>query len=454
LFASMQLSMSGAKDEVHTDERLVFDFLPSTSVIPDILCRNLKGFVGARWLAIKRILPLEDVAAFFEKPDLKSNEVKLYENGGEVQERTSKESPEEITSPQVCTYEVLDKQTKSSFFVCEGYKDYLQEPQPLEPEVGGFWPVMALTFNDVETEPGRKASIFPPSDVQLMKHAQKEWNRTREELRAHRKANAPMYITSKGWLTEEDKKALQGAQPNSVIELQGLPPNGDVSKSLAAVVHAPIEESLYGTDPYAQDILMSIGAQEANIGPANPDTTATGQTIAEQSRAVGLGSNVDDLDDFLSCLAKAAGDIALQSFSIEHVKRVVGQGAVWPDTAELRKDFLNEIFLKIVAASSGRPNKALEIANWERVAQILAQAGANPHFMVRETLKRVDDRIEPSDAFPLQLPQAAPMQAPMSGVPGQVPQQGRPGPGKLGPRQPQQKLGSESPVPLPGANPS
>lgn len=453
LFASLQLSMSGQVDNVQTDERLVFDFLPSTSVIPDINCRSLKGFVGARWIAIKRTLPLEEVAAFFEKPDLKSNgKIKLYHPGGtEVDDRTRLDSQQEVQEPSVCVYEVLNKSDKTQFFLCEGYEDFLQEPAPLDPEVGGFWNIFALTFNDVETEPGRKASIFPPSDVHLMRPAQKEWNRTREELRSHRKANAPLYVTIKGWLTETDKAKIVGAEPNEVIELEGLPPNGDVSKAIAAMPRAAIEESLYGTDPYMQDILMSVGAQEANIGPANPDTTATGQTIAEQSRTLGLGSNIDDLDDFLSAIAKAAGDISLQSFSIEHVKNVVGQGAVWPETPELRENFLNEIFLEIVAASSGRPNRALDIANWERVAQILSQAGANPMFMVRETLKRLDDRTDVSEAFPLQPSATMGTSQPQSGVPGQVPPQGRPGPGKTGPRQPQQKMASEQAVPLAGA---
>lgn len=445
------------EEQSEVTERLVFDFLPSTSVIPDEHCRCLKGFVGARKLFIEKRIPLEEARAFFERPDLTVSNKDSVSSSKGVNVEPGSENKEHDECKDITVIEVLDKTNKTSCFICQGCSDYLQSPEPLDPEVGGFWPVFALTFNDVECEPGTKTSIFPPSDVQLMKHAQKEWNRTREELRAHRKANAPTYITSKGWLTEDDKKNLMSAVPNSVLELQGIPPDGDVRKAIAVLEKAVIDPSLYNTDPYLQDILLAVGAQEANIGPANPNTTATGQTIAEQSRNVGLGSNVDDLDDFLSQLARAGGDIALQSFSQEVVKQIVGPGAVWPQ--ENRGDFLNEIYLKIVAASSGRPNSALEIAKWERIAPLLMQMGANPMFIIRQSMKVYDDKLDLAEAFPL-VPVGNPMQPPSGASsqqapkqingPGNVPQQQRPGPGNVTARQPLQQVASESPVPLAG----
>lgn len=439
LFNSVGVETSGQYDDINLSERLVFDFLSATSVIPDKNCKQLKGFVGARFIAIKRRLPLEEVAAFFEKRDLPSSTVKKYDGAGRAVDVNDKTNVE-CDDPQIDTYEVMDKSTKTVFFVAEGYDDYLSPPETFEPCVTGFWPILSLTFNDVEVEADNVLSIFPPSDVQLIKHAQKEWNRTRQELRQHRKSNSPRWVTGAGWLEEDDITALQAAQPNSVVQLKSIPPNGDITKSIMALPQVPIDPNLYSTEPLLQDILLAVGAQEANMGPApGGDSTATGQTIAEQSRTISLSSNVDDLDDFLSQVARVAGDIALQSFSEEVVKRIVGIGAVWP--VENREDFLNEVFLKIVAASSGRPNKALEIANWQQAAGILQQSGANPMFMVKETLKRVDDRIDVADAFPLNpaMLGAAPQGVPAAnGRPptpnGNVPQQGRPGPGKVGER--------------------
>src|SRR3546814_19488032 len=52
-------------------------------------------------------------------------------------------------------------------------------------------------------------------------------------------------------------------------------------------------------------------------------------------------------------------------------KRIAGEGAVWP--ALSREDVISEIFLTVRAGSSGRPNKAAEIANRERAFPFIVQ---------------------------------------------------------------------------------
>ena len=98
---------------------------------------------------------------------------------------------------------------------------------------------------------------------------------------------------------------------------------------------------------------------------------------------------------------------------------------------ENRADFVNELELETVAASSGRPNKAVEIANWQQLAPLIIQAAqamaANPALgktmmaVVRESVERLDDRLEPEDFYPTPGPVAAPPP---------VAPQGAPGPGK------------------------
>lgn len=443
LLASMQATLDGSMTTFDLNERLSFDFLPPTNVIPDENCTNLKGFIGCKELFIEYILPISDVNAYFET-DIEASDVnKLYKGDGTVEEMNHGDKlNEEPVEPKVVVIEVLNKRTKSSYFVMEGYKNYLQEPAPLEPDVKGFWPVFTLMFNDIESVPDSRSTIYPPSDVFLMRHPQKEWNRVREELRKHRNANAAKYLAKKGNLTEGDKDKLENAESNAVIELEGLIPGEDVQKALTPMIHDNIQlgDPRYDNAPMLQDILMSVGAQEANLGPPNPQGTATGQSIAEQSRTVGIASNIDDLDDFLCQLAEAGGSLLLQEMSRETVIQIVGPGAAWPDESN-RQDFLNEIYLKVAAASSGRPNKAMDMQNWQMMVPLLMQAGANPQFIVRETIKRTDDRLNPQDAFPLQAPQTQGASPRPSGGPqgngGKRPtnqppaNQGRPGPGQI-----------------------
>jgi hypothetical protein len=191
---------------------------------------------------------------------------------------------------------------------------------------------------------------------------------------------------------------------------------------------------------------MASGKQETDIGPAQPNVTATNTMIAEQAHRSVTSSDIDGLDDALTEVAKIGGELAIREFSKQTVERIVGIGAVWPETQ--KDDYLNSIEFEVVAASSGRPNKAVEIANWERLAPILLNSGANPMAVVKETIKRLDDRIEPADFYPTQPPAVPPMQGPGAATPvGGGNQQRKP----VKPRQPLQRNQAQQPVPHPGA---
>lgn len=388
-------------ENVAVKERLIFDFAPSTSVIPDERCRNLKGFVGAHWIAEEFIYPLDYVNAMFETDIKPGGDLKHYTGEGKpIQKDGTGDSKDDPTSkPMVCLWQVYDLDTKTTLVLVDGHKDFVMEPETLTPATSSFWTIFPLTFNDVESTPGCKASLFPPSDVQLMISPQKEWNRTRQALREQRKANAPKYMCPKGVLSEADKENIQNAVDNQVVELENLNPGTDPSTIIKPLQVARIDPAVYDTKPLSEDTLLATGQQEANVGPAQPNVTATVGTIAEQSRMTVSASNVDDLDDCLSAVAKCGGEMLIREMSPEVVKQIAGIGAVWP--TQERESFLNQIELQIVASSSGRPNKAIEIANWEKIAPLILQAGGNPQAVIRESIKRLDDRLDPADFFPV-----------------------------------------------------
>lgn len=458
LFTGIATSLQNGDTE-NINERLVYDFPPSTSIIVDKHCRQLKGFVGAHWIAQEYNLPVEIINAYFDV------DVKLSGPDG----ATKLNANDTINPPpkpgseggktHCRLFEVWDLDTKTTFFVVEGWKDYVQEPESVFPMTNVFWPMVALTFNDIETdgEEETKVSIYPPSDVRLMRSDQKEINRAGEAKREHRMANTPGFMTGKGWLTDPDKNAIRNRQPHQLIEIQGAgaQAGADLTKLVAPFPTNPFDPNLYDIQQSLLSIQLSVGAQESNLGPVSKGT-ATAATIAEQSRTSTGSSNVDDLDDALSILAQAGGEMLLRELQLETVQRIAGRRAVWPEGD--RQDYLNELFLDVQAASSGRPNKALEVANGERLLPMLAQFGANPQFLVRETIRRLDDQLEPQDAFPLVPPGlmgGGAMQQP-GGKPNQQPngnsgpQPTQPGPTSQGGQQPLQQLPSQSPVPLAG----
>jgi hypothetical protein len=422
-------------------ERIIYDALPSTCVLVDPRCRQLKGFIGARWVAVEYALPVDDVNALFDV-SINPSEIKATATLDSVKQPRTEQEKKMRGEETVKVYEVIDKDSRTHFFITDSHSEYLQEPQAITPHLRGFWPLAALTFNDVEADPMSGMSIFPPSDVELLRSAQKEWNRTREELKKHRKANAPGWMVKKGMLTEEDKANLESCATNEVIEMVGVQQGEPLTSVFAPKPKQPIEAAVYDTSPFLQDILASTGSQQGLPEAVQARATATGQTIEAQKQMTVTASNVDDLDDLLSWLARVSSEIMLQEFSIETIQRIVGPGAVWPTMPQDRQNFLNQIYLTTKAASSGRPNKGIEMSNWRIAAPILLQAGANPQFLVRETLRRLDENVDPEQAFPL-VPVANPAaNLPPSGgqhqpsdqeahVPGVTPppMQSRPGPG-------------------------
>lgn len=391
-------------------ERLVFDFPESSAIIPDPRCRSIKSFDGARWMVQEYIKPLDEVNEYFETDIPPGGELKHYTEDGKQLQVDGDTSKDAVEKPSICLWEVYDLRTKSCFFVADGYKKYVQEPQASSPTTRRFWPWFGLVFNKVIVEPGHEcASCYPPSDVDLIKHAQMEWNRTREELRTHRKTNRPLYVTKADKLTENDKNKLQDHDSGEIIELEGLQSGDKVGDLIQPVPVVPIQPNLYDTTGLEHDILMAVGTQQAEVGPV-ARTTATESSIAAHAKMSTNQSNVDELDDLLSGMAKAAGEIILREFSPDTVKKIAGLGAVFPSEPETREMFTNELYLDCKAASSGRPNKALEVSNIQILAPLLMQAGANPAAVVEEIVRRLDDQLDVSKFLPITPPAPPPEQ--------------------------------------------
>ena len=103
-----------------------------------------------------------------------------------------------------------------------------------------------------------------------------------------------------------------------------------------------------------------------------------------------MASNVDDLDDMLSELARSTGQLMLLELTPETVTKIVGPGSIWPEFS--REQVAEELFLEVRVGSSGRPNKAAELANLERAAPTILQIpGISPVWFAKQVLERLDE---------------------------------------------------------------
>lgn len=406
--AELQMSVASlqAEEEIVLREGIVFDYPQATKVIPDRMCRELVGFVGARHLTLQYLFTPQEVRELFPDADLDKGYLGYKANGDKADGKSIHITSDDIGNVRedsqpieglVCVYKHYDKPSGMVYYLADGYKDFLREPAAPDVFVEDFWPVYALTFNAVENE----KELFPPSDVRLLKHMQEEHNRSRQGMREHRNAARPRWAYAKGGLDEEDVAKISSAEPMTAVALN-KDPQSKLADMLEAFPVPGVDPNLYGTDQFFTDIQFTVGSSEAQFGGV-AQATATESTIAANATASASSASVDDLDAFLSVIARAASQVLLKEMSPERVTEIVGPGALWPEMTLAQ--IADELYLDVEAGSSGKPNQAVEINNWQQMMPFLIQMpGVNPMWLAKETIRRLDDRLDLTEAIAAGMP--------------------------------------------------
>lgn len=400
--AELQLNHLLSEPDLLIREGLTFDFPTAWSIIPDDECRQLVGLIGCKRLAREYLQPPEALKARFNV-DLTDGQYTSYKAG------QAGGSPVRVANADggdlVKWWEIYDSTTGLMYCVADGYCDFLCEPCGPRVKVEQFFPFYPIVLNEIEND----TKLYPPSDVDLIENMQRELNRSREARRQHRIAAQPYWMGGKDKLSEEDVMKLKNRGPHEFIGLDALVGGQKVSDVFMEGPIANIDPNLYDDKPVLQDMLLAGGAQQANLGPTT-DSTATEAGIAESSRSQTVSSNVDDVDDLLSDLARDSMGVMLQEVSLETARKLAGPGAAWPESGA--NEIGAEIYLDIVAGSSGRKNRERDAAMFERVAPIAVQVpGIQPAWMAKKTVELMDDAVDFDDALLDQIPSVLAMNA-------------------------------------------
>jgi len=445
LLADMQ-----SDTDIVVREGLIFSYPKPTAIIPDPRCVQLRDFLGCDWAAEEFMLTPNEIQetygvdvgrdfTAYNRLDTGTD----YERARAVWSTGNFQDDAHISdgdSESALVWEVYNRKDGLVYTICDGYKDFLRRPAQPEFYTDRFWPWFLVAFNETD------GKVYPPSDVRLMKPMQLELNRSRQGMREHRFANRPKMVYAEGLLSEDDLDALKNHPINALISVSGLQPGTDIKTVVQPLSGAPLDPNLYEVNPIFQDMMRAVGDQEANLGGTSGQP-ATETTLAQSSRASALGSAVDDIDETLTGIARAAGQILLLNVSEETVKSIVGPGAMWPTLT--KAEVSKELMLEIEAGSSGRPNQAQELQNYERLAPILMQIpGINPVVLAKEAIKRLDDRIDVEAA----VSEGMPSIQSLNGGGGGMPQMGAPGP--AGPPQAQGPQGANNAPKPPPPSPS
>lgn len=409
--AELEMSLNAlmTEPEIVLREGLIVDYPASTKVIPDKRCKNLDGFIGARHITLEYIYTPDEVREIFDV-DLKAGYTGYtgyMANTGSSLEYADDDigndnyewsAPGDKKNGMVCVWKQYDKTTGLVYYMADGYPDFLRPPAPPDVFVETFWPVFALTFNAVESE----EELFPPSDVSLMLDMQLEHNRSRQGMREHRDAARPRWVYANGSFgSEDDVDVVKNMRPFEAAGIN-MDPGGNIGNILQTVPVPGVDPNLYETSQVFGDTQIVVGAQEAQFGGVSK-STATEAAIASNSTTSADGSAIDDLDSFLTQIARSSGQILQREMSEEQVKQIVGPGAVWPEAT--LAEIAGEIQLEVAAGSSGKPNQSVEVSNMERLLPLLIQLpGIDPMWLAKQVLTRLDDRLDLTEGLAAGIP--------------------------------------------------
>lgn len=425
----LKLTLADLKNErdVVAREGLLFTWPKSTAIIPDPACIQLRDFLGCDWVAEEFILTVNEIQEIYKVDVSKSHTAYDRLDAGTDYERAraqwarsnSSDGGDDVggvdsgDTDNCVVWEMFNKKDGLVYTICDGYPDFLEEPASPAVYTDRFWPWFLVAFNEVD---GR---VWPLSDVSLIRPMQRELNRARQGLREHRIANRPKTVYAEGTLSEDDLDAFKNHPVNALIAVNGLQPGVDINTVVQAMKGAPIDPNLYEVNPIFQDLQRAVGVQEADLGGTSGDT-ATETSIAASAKASATGSSVDDIDETLTAIARVSGQILLLNVSEDIVKGIVGPGAIWPTLT--RSEVARDLYLEIQAGSSGKPNQAMELQNFQTLAPILMQIpGIKPSFLAKEAVKRLDDKIDVDEAVADGLPSITASNAgKVPGMPGQA----------------------------------
>lgn len=397
---------------VVTREGLTVNFPRATSIIPDTACTQLSGFIGARWVAEEFNLTCDKIREIYKKDvSSKATAYSRQRIEGSVDPWTTNRKREIGASKDwddtYRVWEVYNLDNGSVMTICEGFDEYLKEPSAPDIVLEQFYPYYPISFNDVEDS----ACIFPPSTVRLIRHQCQEINRQKEALRQHRINSKPQYAAVNGAMSEEDRMNMENAPAFAVIELNALEPGQPVDQLLQQIKKHAIDPNMYDSNATIEDIRRITRRSDARVGGVSK-ASATADSIAEDSRQGEDRSKGDDLDDLLTAFARDAGNVLLMNMSKEQVTKIVGPGAMWPESNPA--DLINDIYLDVEAGSSGKPNQALQVATFQRLFPLLVQTpGIRPDWLAKQAVKMSDSTVDLTEAYLEGLPSIQAMNAMM-----------------------------------------
>ena len=423
------------QSEIVAAEGMVIDRILTENILVDPAVTEFSDYPNADWIA--QIVPMKRTVAqglYGYKLD-KAKIYKTNQAGNDGDSRIySATGSKTDDDEQICILEIWDKQSHRVYTMAEGCDFWLRDPYT--PQTGERWyPFFLLSLNQID------GKFIGPSFVDLTGMLQKEHNDARDAYNAHRELVKPGYIAS----DETDQKTLRNFTDANLGEVTLVRSDGrPLNLVLVPKQHPPFDQAAYDTTQVRVDWEVVTGQQDAARSTVVKPKTATEASIMQQSLGNRIAEFRDAVEDFTRDIAQYTCEILLQEFTVEQVEKIMGPhktgpipgtedemtgqpmlGVIeyayqWPELT--KGDVFNLVELQIRAGTSGEPDRLEQQEIWTRLIPLLLQlmdqimklqAGsmdASPFIaLLKETVGRFDDRIDPEEITPnIQPPPAQP----------------------------------------------
>lgn len=422
--------------EVTAAEGLVIDRVLTENLIIDPGVCEFWDYRDADWHC--QVIPMKKSQAEATYK-VKLDKAKAYHDGMQSSAKDGRFASASASldeDRQIAILEIWDKTTQRVYTMAEGCDYWLREPFS-PPKAGERWfPFFLLPFQVVDGQ------FVAPSLVDLTERLQDEHNEARDRFNKHRDLCLPGWVAG-GDINEKSIKRFTDSELGEVtiVDTEGKP----INQVIQPRQHPPIDPTVYDTSAVRYDWEQVTGLQDAARSTVVKPKTATEASILQQSLSGRVSEFRDQVEDWLQEISQYAAQILLFELTPPQVERIMGPPDVqviqtggapmevqvkpydWPELS--REQVFDMIEMKIRAGTTGAPDKLEQQEAWTKVLPIVqglvtqimqvqaAGQDAEPLInLLRETLKRFDERIE-AEMFIPKKPAAPAMPAMPPAVP-------------------------------------
>lgn len=394
--------------EVIVERGLTLDFVRSE----DLLCLDVSVFEFSDYLRSSALAqrtwmtPEGYATEFGYKPEKAKSFPAGAAGGAPVQDGNGQQGNEKGRD-LLCVWEIWDQDSNRVFTVCEGEEGFCRAPY--SPEWAGrrWYPFFGLAFNEAE------GSFYPLSDVELTEPQITEINAAQDDFQRDRKAALPVNVARKGGaLTDADCKRIQDRNGSELIVVEGVG-GRPLSEDIFIGQLVKLAGENYDTTAARSFMEMIVGGGDAARGSVMKAKTATEAEIMSQGLRGRSAERQDTMEDLLEELGVYALQVDLRMLTPAEVQRIAGPDAQWPALSV--DDVFELVQVEVRAGSTGKPDRLQEQDRWTQLLpqiketmQQVSELRTNGQGqlaevlieLLRETLRRFDERLDLDALFP------------------------------------------------------